>query len=193
MLHGTHGAICASLHTYDETQQANVLTCAGLRAVLKKDPEAFKKLVDLENVDMLCLQEIKLQDKHVVELTDQLGLDGWASHFNCSTDKLGYSGVAIVYRKDAFEEEPVITSGIGLSTHDGEGRVITAELADKFVVNTYVPNSGAPHAEPDRAACAAVGPVNTQDLHCVRAGGRIAQCPGAAFPVPSTSSRFAPH
>ena len=88
------------------------------------------------------LQEIKLQAKHEDEVADSLGLDDWSLHWNCSQDKAGYSGVAMFYRKAAFPEELNVSNGIGLPTHDGEGRVITLELPDMFVVNAYVPNSG---------------------------------------------------
>jgi exonuclease III len=88
------------------------------------------------------LQEIKLQEKHVDDVVASLPLDGWALHWNCSADKAGYSGVAIFYRKAAFDKEPTVTKGISLPTHDGEGRVITLELEDLYVVNAYVPNSG---------------------------------------------------
>jgi exonuclease III len=115
---------------------------AGLRALVKKHPRAIKNLIDLENVDVLCLQETKMQDKHVADMTDALALEGWRIHWNCSTTKAGYSGVAVLYRQASFEEKPVVTRGIGVADLDCEGRVITLELPDMSVVNAYVPNAG---------------------------------------------------
>lgn len=117
---------------------------AGLRALMKRDADALKNLVTLEEVDVLCIQEHKLQEKHVEELEEQvLGtMDGWGVSWSCSTAKAGYSGTAILYRKDAFQEEPSFTQGIEAEEHDAEGRVVTMNLPSMYIVNVYVPNSG---------------------------------------------------
>jgi exonuclease III len=119
-------------------------TCAGLRALMKRDEQALKNLVALEEVDVLCIQEHKLQEKHVEELEVQvLGtLDGWGVSWSCSTAKAGYSGTAILYSKAAFPEQPSFTHGIEAKEHDAEGRVITMNLPSMYIVNVYVPNSG---------------------------------------------------
>ncbi|KAL4436574.1 hypothetical protein ABPG75_003713 [Micractinium tetrahymenae] len=123
---------------------------AGLRALLKKVKEAAEgkreehiphplALAEQERADVLCLQEIKLQDEHCSDALKELRLpDGWHATWNCSQNKKGYSGTAILSR-----EEPLsVSCGIGMEDHDGEGRVVTAEFPDFFLVNCYVPNSG---------------------------------------------------
>lgn len=52
----------------------------------------------MEKVDILCLQETKLQTKGVAEIEEQLALLGWHVYWSCSTGKLGYSGTAIISR-----------------------------------------------------------------------------------------------
>eukprot|EP00803_Ostreobium_quekettii_P001739 evm.model.scf_239.4 EVM.evm.TU.scf_239.4 scf_239:92113-94459(+) len=95
-------------------------------------------LLAAEKADILCLQETKVQDVHTAAI--EAGLpNGWHAHWNCSTTKKGYSGTAVFSRQAPLS----VTKGIGVEEHDGEGRVITAELEDLYVVNAYVPNSGA--------------------------------------------------
>lgn len=117
---------------------------AGLRALMKKDGEALKKLAAREEVDVLCIQEHKLQEKHVAEMEEQVlaTLDGWGTCWTCSTARAGYSGTAIMYRKDVFPEQPIFTHGINMEEHDAEGRVVTMNLPSMYIVNVYVPNSG---------------------------------------------------
>ncbi|CAG9467435.1 unnamed protein product [Pedinophyceae sp. YPF-701] len=129
---------------------------AGLRALLKKAPEALPQLCKEEQPDIICIQEHKLQEKHVEEIQGEvLGAlgEGWQAHFVCSTDKAGYAGVAMFVAPPAADSAvpaaPTFTSGIGMAEHDNEGRVQTAELPECFVVNAYVPNAGA--ADPDNA------------------------------------------
>lgn len=104
----------------------------GIRAVVKKD--FFEDVARLDP-DVLCLQETKAQDDQVKEaLAD---LSGYHIYSN-SAERKGYSGTAILSKK-----EPItITCDLGIEEHDQEGRVITAEYEDFFLVNTYVPNSG---------------------------------------------------
>lgn len=111
---------------------------AGLRALLKKDPQAISRLVEEEQPDVLCLQEHKLQTDHCGAVTEQLGLKGWHAAWNCSTDKKGYSGVAVLSRAAPLS----VAKGLDVRDHDGEGRLIAAEYERCYVVNTYVPNSG---------------------------------------------------
>lgn len=104
----------------------------GVRAIMKKDFQAdIKKL----NPDILCLQETKAQDDQVQEALAPFEEYHITSN---SAVKKGYSGTAILSKK-----KPLNTIyGIGVEEHDQEGRVITTEFEDFFVVCVYVPNSG---------------------------------------------------
>lgn len=101
----------------------------GLRAVLKKN---FHDFLEAEKPDALCLQETKLSE----EITEPAWQEHYSSHWNLA-EKKGYSGTAILSRKRPLE----VTQGLGIGEHDREGRVLTAEYADFFLVNVYVPNS----------------------------------------------------
>lgn len=152
-LRGGGGRACSELRLVNPAAPDHPKICAGLRALMKRDAEALKNLAALEEVDVLCIQEHKLQEKHVEELEEQvLGhMEGWGISWSCSTAKAGYSGTAILYRKDAFSEQPSFTQGINLEEHDAEGRVVTMNLPSMYIVNTYVPNSG---ELPQQIACA---------------------------------------
>lgn len=100
----------------------------GIRAAMKK---GFLEFVDDASPDILCVQETKMQEGQA-----EVPLEGYHQYW-CSADKKGYSGTAVFTR-----EEPIsVTYGIGIDEHDHEGRVITAEYEDFFLVNVYVPNS----------------------------------------------------
>ncbi|GIL42718.1 hypothetical protein Vafri_653 [Volvox africanus] len=119
---------------------------AGLRALLKKQPDAISSLVEREGVEVVCLQEHKLQDNHTVEVAGTMGLKGWHHYWACSTGKLGYSGVSAHTRTKPLS----VVVGLGACAnslepdpeHELEGRVVTVELPSVFVVSVYVPNSG---------------------------------------------------
>jgi exodeoxyribonuclease-3 len=101
----------------------------GLRAVLKKN---FLEFLDAEQPDVLCLQEIKCGANDVEQL--------WSRHYTTfwnSAEKRGYAGTAIFIKDRPLNVAP----HIGIIEHDKEGRVLTAELDDFFLVNVYVPNS----------------------------------------------------
>lgn len=100
----------------------------GLRAVCDKGfAEIFKSL----DADFFCLQETKLQAGQI-----DLAFDGYRSYWNYA-DKKGYSGTAIFSK-----HEPLSASyGIGVDVHDHEGRVITLEMPDFYLVTCYTPNS----------------------------------------------------
>jgi len=101
----------------------------GLRAVLNK---GFRDYVKQENPDILCLQETKAeQGQAVVDLPE------YEEYWNSSKGRKGYSGTAIFTRIKPIS----VTFDIGVAEHDQEGRVVTAEYADFFVVCVYVPNS----------------------------------------------------
>ena len=105
----------------------------GVRATVKKG------LIDIINnsgADIYCLQETKAQDDQVQEALSDLS--GYHKYSNSDTKK-GYSGVAILSKT-----EPItVTTDMGVEEHDDEGRVICAEYADFYLINVYVPNSGA--------------------------------------------------
>ena len=102
----------------------------GLRAVIKK---GFEPFLESEQPDVLCLQETKLPE----ELTDQFIFAGYPYvYWNCAVKK-GYSGTALLSKTKPI----AIKYGLGIEKHDGEGRVITAEFEDYFVVAVYTPNS----------------------------------------------------
>ena len=100
----------------------------GLRAVAGKGfAEIFAEL----DADFVCLQETKLQE-------GQLDLEflEYTSYWNYA-DKKGYSGTAVYSKHLPLS----VTRGIGVDEHDHEGRVITLEMEDFYLVNVYVPNS----------------------------------------------------
>ena len=102
----------------------------GLRAILKKDfIDSIKKL----KCDVVCLQETKLQKEQVPIDIDVLKYKSFW-HF---AKKKGYSGTAILTKKEPLS----IKYGIGSSEHDEEGRTITIEFDDFYLVNAYVPNA----------------------------------------------------
>jgi exodeoxyribonuclease III len=101
----------------------------GLRAVLKKN---FLDYLAKEDPDILCLQETKCTPDDV----EQLWPATFTTYWN-TAQKKGYSGTAIFTK-----ERPLSVSlGIDCPEHDMEGRVITAEYPDFYLVNVYVPNS----------------------------------------------------
>ena len=100
----------------------------GIRAAMKK---GFLDFVREASPDVLCVQETKMQEGQA-----EVPLEGYHQYW-CSADKKGYSGTAVFTK-----EEPIsVTYGIGIDEHDHEGRVITAEYDDFYLVNVYVPNS----------------------------------------------------
>lgn len=100
----------------------------GLRACRDK---GFDEIFDTLDADIFCLQEIKLKEGQ----TD-FSPKGYNAYWNYA-EKPGYSGTALFSK-----EEPLsVTYGIGMEKHDGEGRVITAEYGDYYVVTCYTPNS----------------------------------------------------
>ncbi|WP_225049084.1 exodeoxyribonuclease III [Lacticaseibacillus kribbianus] len=101
----------------------------GLRAVLKKDFEATFAALD---ADWFCLQETKMQEGQV-----ELDLPGYHQYFNYAERK-GYSGTAIFTKHEPL----AVTYGIGEPEFDTEGRVITLEYPNFYLITVYTPNSG---------------------------------------------------
>ena len=100
----------------------------GLRACVTKGFLDFFKEID---ADIFCLQETKLSEGQI-----ELDLLGYYDYWNYA-DKKGYSGVAVFTK-----EKPLSVSyGLGIDEHDHEGRVITLEFDDYYVITCYTPNS----------------------------------------------------
>lgn len=100
----------------------------GLRAVCGKGfGEVFRQL----DADFFCLQETKMQEGQL-----DLQFDGYQSYWNYA-EKKGYSGTAVYTRHQPLS----VAYGIGVEEHDHEGRVITLEMADFYLITVYVPNS----------------------------------------------------
>ena len=100
----------------------------GLRACMTKGFIDFFKEAD---ADIFCLQETKLQEGQI-----ELELPGYHQYWNYA-EKKGYSGTAVFSKKEPIR----VVYGIGIEEHDHEGRVITLEYPEFFVVTVYTPNS----------------------------------------------------
>ena len=100
----------------------------GIRACVQKGFLDFFKEVD---ADIFCIQESKMQEGQL-----ELELEGYHQYWNYA-EKKGYSGTAIFTK-----QEPIsVQYGIGIEEHDHEGRVITLEFEDFYMVTVYTPNS----------------------------------------------------
>ena len=100
----------------------------GLRAC---DGKGFREYFAKLDADFFCLQETKMQPGQL-----DIAFDGYRSYWN-SAEKKGYSGTAIFTRHEPLS----VTYGLGIEEHDHEGRVITLEMPDFFLVTVYTPNS----------------------------------------------------
>jgi len=105
----------------------------GIRAIMKKD---FLENLGQIDADIICLQETKAQEDQVQEALFGSGYNVYAY----SAEKKGYSSTAILTKGP---EPKSVIKGLGIEEHDNEGRVITAEFEDFYVVTAYVPNSKA--------------------------------------------------
>ncbi len=100
----------------------------GLRACMNKN---FNEFFYDVNADIFCLQETKLQEGQI-----DFAPEGYYCYWNYA-EKKGYSGTAIFTK-----EKPIhIQYGMGIEEHDKEGRLITLEFDDYYLVTVYVPNS----------------------------------------------------
>lgn len=100
----------------------------GLRAIMGKN---FMEFFEEADADIFCLQETKLQEGQI-----EMKLPGYLQYWNYA-EKKGYSGTAIFSKREPIR----VTYGIGIAQHDREGRVITLEFEDFFLVDVYTPNS----------------------------------------------------
>ncbi|WP_163136051.1 exodeoxyribonuclease III [Bacillus subtilis] len=101
----------------------------GLRAVMRKMD--FLSYLKEEDADIICLQETKIQDGQV-----DLQPEGYHVYWNYAVKK-GYSGTAVFSKQEPLQ----VIYGIGVEEHDQEGRVITLEFENMFVMTVYTPNS----------------------------------------------------
>lgn len=102
----------------------------GIRAAVKKG--LIDSLGDMQ-ADIVCFQETKAQDDQVKEALGDIDYH----IFSNSAVKKGYSGTAILSKTEPIS----VSTDMGIDEHDQEGRVITAEFADFYLTNVYVPNS----------------------------------------------------
>ena len=100
----------------------------GIRACLNK---GFKEFFEYEKADIFCIQETKCQEEQV-----ELEFENYHSYWN-SAEKKGYSGTAIFTKIKPIK----VTKGIGIEEHDKEGRIITLEFDNFYLINNYTPNS----------------------------------------------------
>lgn len=100
----------------------------GLRAC---DGKGFREAFAALDADFFCLQETKMQPGQL-----DMAFDGYQSFWN-SAEKKGYSGTAVFTRHKPLG----VTFGLGMEEHDREGRVITVEMENFYLVTVYTPNS----------------------------------------------------
>lgn len=100
----------------------------GLRACMGK---GFLEFAQEQDADILCVQETKMQQGQA-----EVPLDGYHAYW-CSAEKKGYSGTAVFTKTLPLS----VTYGLGIDEHDHEGRVITAEYTDFYLVCVYTPNA----------------------------------------------------
>lgn len=100
----------------------------GLRACMNK---GFKDFMDSVDADIFCVQETKMQREQATFV-----FDGYEEYWN-SAEKKGYSGTVVFSKTKPLN----VSYGLGIEEHDKEGRVITAEFQDFYLVNVYTPNA----------------------------------------------------
>lgn len=102
----------------------------GLRAAIKK---GFHNFLAEAQPDVICLQETKISD----DLVADFSFEGYPHTYWYCAEKKGYSGTAILSKVKPLS----VSTGLGIEKHDKEGRVITAEFEDYYIVTVYTPNS----------------------------------------------------
>ena len=100
----------------------------GVRAVYQK---GFKEIFNNFNADIFCIQETKMQEGQL-----DLTMEGYHVYLN-SAERKGYSGTAVWTKIKPIS----VIKGIGIEEHDKEGRVLTLEYKEFYLVNVYTPNS----------------------------------------------------
>lgn len=105
----------------------------GIRAIVKKD--FLKDIKDL-SPDVLCLQETKAQPEDAQSTLSLV--NGYHAYTNSSKARKGYSGTAILSKEKPLD----VQYDMGIEEHDQEGRIISAEFEQFYLVTVYTPNSG---------------------------------------------------
>lgn len=100
----------------------------GLRACMNK---GFADVMAAADADIFCLQETKMQREQA-----NFEFPGYFEYWNSAVKK-GYSGTAVFTKQEPLQ----VTYGLGLEEHDQEGRVITVEFPEFYLINVYTPNS----------------------------------------------------
>lgn len=100
----------------------------GLRACLSK---GFAEFFAEADADVFCIQETKLQPEQM-----EFAPEGYHRYLNCA-EKKGYSGVAVFSKREPIS----VRYGIGIPEHDTEGRAVTLEFEDHFLLCVYTPNA----------------------------------------------------
>ncbi|KAL7578327.1 hypothetical protein ACA910_012734 [Epithemia clementina (nom. ined.)] len=120
---------------------------AGLRAVIKKTPSALSDLVKKYDLDVVCLQETKLQEQHLSDPKidiPRLDAEGYQSYFSCSSDKKGYSGTAVYVKKRFLQsapkeaakgKQPTIDSFFGAKLSSAKEKTLDAASTNIPVLN----------------------------------------------------------
>ena len=111
---------------------------ASLNALLRNAPGLLQQIIDDHSIDVICLQETKLQQKGVEDADHRLSLPDWYKYHAVSTDRLGHSGTLILCKQEPLS----VKVGIKSAALDRGGRAVTVEFDDFYVVNVYVMNSG---------------------------------------------------
>jgi exodeoxyribonuclease-3 len=93
--------------------------------------KGFLESMAAQNADIICIQETKMQAGQA-----EVPMEGYYQYW-CSAEKKGYSGTAVFTKHEPLS----VAYGIGVDVHDHEGRVITCEFEEFYLVNVYVPNS----------------------------------------------------
>ena len=105
----------------------------GIRAIMKK---GFVESMQAQNADIICLQEIKATTEQIEKEIGEF-MPEFPHKYYYSAEKKGYSGTAVLSKVEPL----AVQFGLGLAEYDTEGRVITVEFADYFVVTVYTPNA----------------------------------------------------
>ena len=112
---------------------------AGLRPLLNKGE--LDELIKNEDPDFICFNETKV-DEGLIKSMDLKNLFQnkykYKSYWNCSTEKKGYAGTAILTKSEPIS----VSNGIKIDKHDKEGRVITLEFDKFYLISCYTPNAG---------------------------------------------------
>ena len=104
----------------------------GIRACIKK---GFMDFLEEAAPDVLCIQETKMQEGQ-----EEIETPGYSQHWS-SAEKKGYSGTLILVSEEKMGAPLSVSAGIGIPEHDTEGRVVTVEFDDHYLVDVYTPNS----------------------------------------------------